>query len=256
MCAFNGCRIRISNPQHDLIHGACEIAKNRKNMQMKKKKNSDPHERIVAFLKKRASKGQIDYTFSELRSVFSDLDPSELLVEIHRLSDEWILNEVSLNCYSLNKKFLKAYETTTPGVQTTPRVTPENYSVSTSYNNSGKPTYYEQRQRISPKFLQEIKSESKRFVPIIKKIVVDLATEYAKTDSSSSQEYSFNTHLINRCIRKELGDVFDSEHLRLYSHYALEELTETWFLRKQDRVRWAVSLEDLGIETESLLIEN
>jgi len=223
-----------------------------------------PYETLLEFLDGRVtSKGQTDYTFSEFCGAFPNLDASELLVTLHRLCDEWILNEISPKCYSVNVKLLKVARSRNPsrsgkGAASHRSAKTKKKSDEMKKNevaSSQKPTFYEQRERIPARFLEQIKSESQRFVPVIKKIIIDCATEYAH-GSSPTPDYVFHTHMINKRIRQELGDVFDGEHLRLYSNYALESLTETWFLKKRDRVHWSVSLSDLGIEPVPMMINN
>jgi hypothetical protein len=204
----------------------------------------EPYQRILSFLKKGASKGKIDLTFSEIRNAFSDMDQSDLLVEVHRLRDEWVLNEVSPFCYTVNKKLLK-------GAKVEQRQQPPQVEIAKE-EPVEKRSFYERKERISPKFVAEIKAESMQYVPVIRKIIINLASEFARNGTSS--DYVFHSHLINKCIRQELGDVFDPEHLRLYSHYALEELTETGFIRKQDRVHWTFSLSNLELLQESPIV--
>jgi hypothetical protein len=205
----------------------------------------EPYQRVLSFLKRGASKGKTDLTFSEIRNAFSDMDQSDLLVEVHRLRDEWVLNEVSPFCYTVNKKLLKV-------TKAEQRRVPQEELPKEAEPVVEKKSYYERKERISPKFVAEIRAESMQYVPVIKKIILNLASDYAR--SALSSEYVFHSHLINKCIRQELGDVFDPEHLRLYSHYALEELTENGFIRKQDRVHWSFSLSKLEMVSESPIV--
>jgi hypothetical protein len=224
-----------------LIHIIFDVNQNRNSEG--EKMAPEPYQKILSFLKKGATKGKIDLTFSEIRNAFPDMDQSDLLVEVHRLRDEWVLNEVSPFCYTVNKKLLKtskAEQRAPPQVEQLKEEPAE------------KRSFYERKERISPKFVAEIKAESMQYVPVIRKIIINLASEFARSGSSS--DYVFHSHLINKCIRQELGDIFDPEHLRLYSHYALEELTETGFIRKQDRVHWTFSLSNLELVSESPIV--
>jgi hypothetical protein len=70
----------------------------------------ETYERMIAFTKERSSKGALDFTFSDLRKAFPDVDPAEILAKIHLFKDEWIINEVSPNCYTINKILLDPIE--------------------------------------------------------------------------------------------------------------------------------------------------
>jgi hypothetical protein len=66
----------------------------------------ETYEKMIVFTKERSSKGELDFTFSDLRRAFPDVDPAEILAKIHLMKDEWIINEVSPNCYTINKILL------------------------------------------------------------------------------------------------------------------------------------------------------
>jgi len=83
--------------------------------------SDEAYERILAFTKKRTSKGELDFTFSDLQKSFPDLDAAEILAKIHLLKDEWIINEVSPNCFAINKILLDPIETGTPSPKTAKR---------------------------------------------------------------------------------------------------------------------------------------
>ncbi len=68
--------------------------------------SDETYEKMIAFTKERSSRGELDFTFSDLRKSFPDVDPAEILAKIHLLKDEWIINEVSPNCYTINKILL------------------------------------------------------------------------------------------------------------------------------------------------------
>jgi len=72
--------------------------------------SDEAYERILVFTKKRASKGEVDFTFSDLQKSFPDLDAAEILAKIHLLKDEWVINEVSPNCFTINKILLDPLE--------------------------------------------------------------------------------------------------------------------------------------------------
>jgi hypothetical protein len=66
----------------------------------------ETYERMIAFTKERSGRGALDFTFSDLRRAFPEVDPAEILAKIHLMKDEWIINEVSPNCYTINKILL------------------------------------------------------------------------------------------------------------------------------------------------------
>jgi hypothetical protein len=68
----------------------------------------EAYERILAFTRKKASRGEFDFTFSELQRSFPDLDPSEIFAKVHLLKDAWVINEVSPNCFTINTVLLDA----------------------------------------------------------------------------------------------------------------------------------------------------
>ena len=70
----------------------------------------ETYEKMIVFTKERSSRGALDFTFSDLRRTFPDVDPAEILAKIHVLKDEWIINEISPNCYSINKILLDPIE--------------------------------------------------------------------------------------------------------------------------------------------------
>jgi hypothetical protein len=70
----------------------------------------ETYERMLLFTKDRSSKGELDFTFSDLRRSFPDVDPAEILAKIHLMKDEWIINEVSPNCFTINKILLDPIE--------------------------------------------------------------------------------------------------------------------------------------------------
>jgi hypothetical protein len=72
--------------------------------------SDETYERLLVFTKERSSKGELDFTFSDLRKSFPDVDPAEILAKIHLMKDEWIINEVSPNCYTINKILLDPIE--------------------------------------------------------------------------------------------------------------------------------------------------
>ena len=72
--------------------------------------SDEAYERILAFTKKRSIKGELDFTFSDLQRSFPDLDAAEILAKIHLLKDEWVINEVSPNCFTINKILLDPLE--------------------------------------------------------------------------------------------------------------------------------------------------
>jgi len=72
--------------------------------------SDEAYERILIFTKKRASKGEVDFTFSDLQKSFPDLDAAEILAKIHLLKDEWVINEVSPNCFTINRILLDPLE--------------------------------------------------------------------------------------------------------------------------------------------------
>jgi len=76
--------------------------------------SDDTYEKMIAFTKEKSSKGQLDFTFSDLKRTFPDVDPAEILAKIHLLKDEWIINEVSPNCYTINKILLDPIELKAP----------------------------------------------------------------------------------------------------------------------------------------------
>jgi hypothetical protein len=76
--------------------------------------SDETYERLIAFTKERSSKGELDFTFSDLRRSFPDVDPAEILAKLHLLKDEWIINEVSPNCYTINKILLDPIEIKSP----------------------------------------------------------------------------------------------------------------------------------------------
>ena len=77
----------------------------------------EAYERILAFTKKRSSKDELDFTFSDLQKSFPDLDPAEILAKIHLLKDEWVINEVSPNCFTINKILLESNGTPFSGAK-------------------------------------------------------------------------------------------------------------------------------------------
>ncbi len=83
--------------------------------------SDEAYERIMAFTKKRASKGELDFTFSDLQKSFPDLDAAEILAKIHLLKDEWVINEVSPNCFAINKILLDPIETESSSPKTVKR---------------------------------------------------------------------------------------------------------------------------------------
>ena len=76
--------------------------------------SDETYERLIAFTKERSSRGELDFTFSDLRKSFPDVDPAEILAKLHLLKDEWIINEVSPNCYTINKILLDPIELKSP----------------------------------------------------------------------------------------------------------------------------------------------
>ena len=72
--------------------------------------SDETYERMIGFTKDRSSRGELDFTFSDLRRAFPEVDPAEILAKIHLLKDEWIINEVSPNCYTINKILLDPIE--------------------------------------------------------------------------------------------------------------------------------------------------
>lgn len=77
----------------------------------------ETYERLLLYTKDRSSKGLLDFTFSDLRKSFPDVDPAEILAKIHLMKDEWIINEVSPNCYTINKILLDPIEIKPPAKQ-------------------------------------------------------------------------------------------------------------------------------------------
>jgi len=76
--------------------------------------SDETYERMLLFTKERSSKGELDFTFSDLRRSFPEVDPAEILAKIHLLKDEWIINEVSPNCFTINKILLDPIEVKSP----------------------------------------------------------------------------------------------------------------------------------------------
>ena len=68
--------------------------------------SDETYEKLIMFTKERSSRNALDFTFSDLRRSFPDIDPAEILAKLHLLKDEWIINEVSPNCYTINKILL------------------------------------------------------------------------------------------------------------------------------------------------------
>jgi hypothetical protein len=73
----------------------------------------EAYDRILALIKKRATKGELDFTFSDLQKSFPDLDASEIFAKVHLLKDAWVINEVSPNCFTINSVLLHPLETST-----------------------------------------------------------------------------------------------------------------------------------------------
>jgi len=76
--------------------------------------SDETYERLLLFTKDRSSKGQLDFTFSDLRRSFPEVDPAEILAKIHLMKDEWIINEVSPNCFTINKILLDPIQVKPP----------------------------------------------------------------------------------------------------------------------------------------------
>ena len=74
----------------------------------------ETYERMLLYTKDRSSKGELDFTFTDLKKSFPDVDPAEILAKIHLMKDEWIINEVSPNCYTINKILLDPIEIKPP----------------------------------------------------------------------------------------------------------------------------------------------
>ena len=79
--------------------------------------SDETYERLLLFTKDRSSKGQLDFTFSDLKRSFPEVDPAEILAKLHLLKDEWIINEVSPNCFTINKILLDPIEIKPPSRQ-------------------------------------------------------------------------------------------------------------------------------------------
>jgi hypothetical protein len=76
--------------------------------------SDDTYEKMILFTKERSSHGELDFTISDLRRAFPDIDPAEILAKLHLLKDEWIINEVSPNCYTINKILLDPIQLKAP----------------------------------------------------------------------------------------------------------------------------------------------
>ncbi|MDA4111891.1 MAG: hypothetical protein OK439_05090, partial [Thaumarchaeota archaeon] len=94
------------------------------------------------------------------------------------------------------------------------------------------------------KYEKQLKEDSKRFTPIIKKIVLELALEHLEDEEL--ENFQFSSHVINRKIREQLGDVFD-ETLAMRTFVAMKELTKSWILKREIQPTkniWSVNLKD------------
>ena len=160
-----------------------------------------------------------------------------LPLAINRLKDEWVVNEDETGGkFEINMKLFELSK-----IQDKPIQIEEVEAIKISSVR---------RDRRNSKYEKQLRADAKRFTPIIKKIVIDLAEEHFK--NQDDETFLFSSHIINRRIREQLGDVFD-ETLAMRTFVAMKELSRSWILKREIRPTkniWFVTQKDVRNELQ------
>jgi hypothetical protein len=189
----------------------------------------------------KVSKRQKTITVSEMTDGLDRGLIPYLPLAINRLKDEWVVNEDETGGkFEINSKLFELSK-----IKDKPIQVAEVEAVKTAPLR---------RDRRSSKYEKQLKMDAKRFIPVIKKIVIELAEEHSK-EHSGDDIFQFSSHVINRKIREQLGDVFD-ETLAMRTFVAMKELSRTWILKREIRPTkniWFVNLSDVENEAHEKL---
>jgi hypothetical protein len=162
-----------------------------------------------------------------------------LTLAINRLKDEWVVNEDETGGkFEINMKLFELSK-----IQDKPIQIEEVEAIKTTTVR---------RDRRSSKYEKQLRVDAKRFTPIIKKIVIDLAEQHFK--DQDKETFVFSSHIINRRIREQLGDVFD-ETLAMRTFVAMKELSKSWILKREIRPTkniWFVTQKEVQNELQRM----
>src|ERR1700730_1010190 len=196
---------------------------------------------IREMIQSKVGKNQTTITVAEMVNGIDQNLVQYLPLAINRLKDEWVVNEDETGGkFEINTKLFELSKIKDKPIQIDDR--PEVIVVSGT-----------RRDRRNSKYEKQLRSDAKRFTPVIKKIVLDLAEEHFKDLGDEDVEtFQFSSHIINRKIREQLGDVFD-ETLAMRTFVAMKELSKTWILRREIRPTkniWYVNIKDVQNELQ------
>ena len=198
---------------------------------------------IREMIQSKVGKNQTTITVAEMINGMDQNLVQYLPLAINRLKDEWVVNEDETGGkFEINTKLFELSKIKDKPIQIEDK--PKVIAVSGT-----------RRDRRSSKYKRQLKSDAKRFTPVIKKIVLDLAEEHFKDlGDEDLQTFQFSSHIINRKIREQLGDVFD-ETLAMRTFVAMKELSKSWILRREIRPTkniWYVNLKEVEIELQKV----
>ncbi len=194
---------------------------------------------IRELIQSKVSKSQTTITVAEMVNGLDQTLIQYLPLAINRLKDEWVVNEDETGGrFEINTKLFELSKIKDKPIQI------DDHAEAITVNST-------RRDRRNSKYEKQLKSDAKRFTPVIKKIVLDLAEEHFKEQGEGGEEnFQFSSHIINRKIREQLGDVFD-ETLAMRTFVAMKELSKSWIIRREIRPTkniWFVNMKDVEYE--------
>ena len=175
---------------------------------------------IREMIQSKVGKNQTTITVAEMVNGMDQNLVQYLPLAINRLKDEWVVNEDETGGkFEINTKLFELSKIKDKPIQI------DDHAEAITVISS-------RRDRRNSKYEKQLRSDAKRFTPVIKKIVLELAQEHYKELGEDCEEtFQFSSHIINRKIREQLGDVFD-ETLAMRTFVAMKELSKTWILKK------------------------
>jgi hypothetical protein len=198
---------------------------------------------VRGMIQSKVNKKQKTITVNEMiNGIDQDLVPY-LPLAINRLKDEWVVNEDETGGkFEINTKLFELSK-----IRDKPIQIEESEAI---------PIGSIRREKRNSKYEKQLKVDAQRFTPIIKKIVIELAQEHSKDENV--EVFQFSSHIVNRKIREQLGDVFD-ETLATRTFVAMKELSKTWILKREIRPTkniWSVNLKEAENESNRVLSKN
>src|SRR5579871_847243 len=142
---------------------------------------------IRELIQSKVSKSQTTITVAEMVNGLDQTLIQYLPLAINRLKDEWVVNEDETGGrFEINTKLFELSKIKDKPIQI------DDHAEAITVNST-------RRDRRNSKYEKQLKSDAKRFTPVIKKIVLDLAEEHFKEQGEDGEEnFQFSSHIINR----------------------------------------------------------